>query len=97
MELIKSYFGGIGNITKHGKDSIQYRVTSLQDLINIILPHFDKYPLITQKRADFELFKMVIEMMGRKEHLTIEGLEKIKIIKKNLNKTQALKNESSSK
>jgi len=47
LELIKSYFGGIGNINKRGEDSFQYRVTSLQDLINVIIPHFDKYPLIT--------------------------------------------------
>ena len=34
---------------------IQYRVTSLKDLINVIIPHFDKYPLISKKRADYEL------------------------------------------
>ena len=53
LELLKAYFGGIGKIYKQGKDSIQYQVFSQQDLTNIIIPHFDKYPLITQKRADF--------------------------------------------
>jgi len=43
---MKSYFG-VGNITKQGENSVQYRVTSPQDLINIIIPHFNKYPLIT--------------------------------------------------
>jgi len=38
LELIKSYFFGVGNIYKHGKDSIQYRVTSQQDLTNVIIP-----------------------------------------------------------
>lgn len=51
LEQIKSYFG-VGNITKQGKDSIQYRVNSINDLTNAIIPHFDKYPLITKKRAD---------------------------------------------
>ena len=45
LELLKFYFG-VGNIYKHGKDNVQYRVSSLQDLIKII-DHFDKYPLIT--------------------------------------------------
>lgn len=53
LELIQLYFNGVGNITKHGKDSIQYHVTSLKDLMKYVIPHFDKYPLITQKRADF--------------------------------------------
>lgn len=85
LELIKSYFGGVGNNLKQGKNSVQYRVASLQDLTNVIIPHFDKYPLITQKRADFELFKMIIEIMNRKEHLTIEGIQKIIAIKASLN------------
>jgi hypothetical protein len=33
--------------------SVQYRVGSLKDLNDKIIPHFDKYPLITQKKADF--------------------------------------------
>ena len=40
----------------------------------MIIDHFDKYPLITQKRADFILFKSIVEMLNRKEHLTEEGL-----------------------
>jgi hypothetical protein len=47
----------------------------------VIIEHFDKYPLITQKRADFELFKMVVKMLNDKSHLTIEGIEKIVAIK----------------
>jgi len=64
---------------------VQYRVASLQDLTNVRIPHFDKYPLITQKKADFELFKFVIDLMNCKEHLTIEGLHKILSIKASIN------------
>jgi hypothetical protein len=39
LELIKSYFCEVGNITKNSKNCLQYRVTSLQDLINVIIPH----------------------------------------------------------
>jgi hypothetical protein len=85
LELIKNYFKGIGSITKAGKDGILYRVASLQDLTNIVIPHFDKFPLITQKKADFELFKKVVELMNRKEHLTIEGLQQIVAIKVSMN------------
>ena len=85
LELIKTYLGNVGNISKGGKDSVQYVVASLNDLTNVVLPHFTKYPLITQKAADFILFKRVIESMKNKEHLTKEGLEKIVLIKGSLN------------
>ena len=86
LELIKSYFCEVGNITKNSKNCLQYRVTSLQDLINVIIPHFDKYPLVTQKWADFELFKQVVDLLNRKEHLTIEGLQQIVNIKATMNR-----------
>ena len=53
----------------------------MKDLIacalKVIIPHFIKYPLITQKHVDFLLFKQVVELMNRKEHQTKEGLGKI--------------------
>jgi len=55
MELIKSYFGGRGNISKEYKNIIKYEITSIQDLINVIIPHFEKFPLKTQKKADYIL------------------------------------------
>jgi hypothetical protein len=52
LELIKIYFGGIGNINKQSKDSVQYSVTSQKDF-NVIIDHLNKYPLLTQKAALF--------------------------------------------
>ena len=74
--MIRAYFGGVGSITKQSKDSVQFRVNSLKDLA-VVIDHFAKCPLITQKRADFELLKQVVEIMNRKEHLTLDGLYKI--------------------
>lgn len=64
---------------------MQYKASSLEDL-RVIIAHFDRYKLLTQKRADFELFKRIVDLMDRKEHLTIEGLEKIVAIKASMNK-----------
>ena len=57
LELIKSYFGGVGTISPQNKESVQYRVGYLKDLNEKIIPHFDKYPLISKKQADFILLK----------------------------------------
>lgn len=84
LESIKRYFKGIGSISKEREFALQYRVTSMNDL-GIIINHFDKYPLLTKKRADYLLFKSIFELCKNKEHLTKEGLEKIIAIKASLN------------
>ena len=54
--------------------------------LQVIVHHFDNYPLISQKWSDYELFKQVVDLMIGKEHLTVEGLQKIVSIKAVLNK-----------
>ena len=39
---------GVGRIHKHSKDSRQYRVDSIEEL-QVIIDHFDKYPLMTAR------------------------------------------------
>jgi hypothetical protein len=51
LEQIQSFFG-LGNISKSGREALQYSVQSIKELEEII-NHFDKYPLHTQKQADF--------------------------------------------
>jgi hypothetical protein len=76
-----------GNISVNAtRGYAEYYVSSIKDIINVIIPHFIKYPLITQKCADFLFFKSVVEMISRKEHLTIEGLRNIVSIKAAMNK-----------
>lgn len=52
-------------------------MNSYKDLINVIVPFFEKNTLLTQKKADFLLFTKIVDLMGRKEHLTKKGLEQI--------------------
>ena len=83
LERIKNFFD-VGTITKHRAQSIQFSVFSIKDLAKIIY-HFEKYPLITQKRADYEFFKQIFYLIERREHLTFEGLKKIVDIKASMN------------
>jgi hypothetical protein len=83
LERIQSFFG-VGSLSG-SKRSIRYQVQSVKDLTNIIIPHFDKYPLLAKKQADFLLFKSIVESMIRKEHLTTEGLKKIVSIRASIN------------
>ena len=54
LEHIQNSFG-VGSIYSQGPQSIQFRVESIKELSTII-NHFDKYPLITHKQADYPLF-----------------------------------------
>jgi len=74
----------VGSISKQGTQAFQYSVQSVKDLARII-DHFEKYPLITQKRADYEIFKQVFYLISRKEHLTLPGLQEIVAIKASMN------------
>lgn len=80
---IKDYFW-VGSITKHGNTTLQYTVKSLKNL-SIIIAHFDKYPLISQKRADYELFKLAVSLLKNKKHLTKEGFKEILSIRASIN------------
>lgn len=51
----------------------------------MIIPFFEKYPLVSQKRADFELFKQIVELINNKEHQTLAGIQKIVNLKASLN------------
>lgn len=84
LENIQSYFG-IGQIYKQTHNSYSYRVQSVKDL-QVIITHFDNYPLITQKLADYLLFKEVVNIIQLKKHLSKEGLEKIVGIKDSINR-----------
>ncbi len=75
LYLMKNYFG-CGNI-RPDKKILKYEVRSVEDIINFIIPHFRKYPLISSKNNDFDKFSKVCNYMLNKEHLTKQGLKKI--------------------
>ncbi len=82
LEKIKNTFE-VGKILNRGDNVYYYQVSNVKDL-GVIINHFDKYPLLTQKRVDFEQFKLVVEKMINKEHLTSNGLKEIISIKQTI-------------
>ena len=90
LHALKAHFGcGVVRVN-HG-DRYCYRVRGFHHLLQIILPFFEKHKLLTKKRIDFEKFRTVILMMQQKQHLTPEGLEKIRSIQNTMNR-KALSN-----
>jgi len=83
---LKDFFGGIGTISLDKKANVlKYSVASLKELSSIVIPHFKKYPLLTQKGADFLFFEQIVEHMNKGAHLTANGLKQIINIKASMN------------
>jgi len=55
LQELKDFFGvGILN-TRKNKNITSFTVTKLNDLVNIIIPHFSKFQLQTEKKVDFNI------------------------------------------
>lgn len=68
----------------HG-DCMAYRVRGHDNLLENIVPFFEKHKLKTKKRIDFEKFRDVVLLMDKKAHLTPDGLAKIQKIANQIN------------
>jgi len=67
------------------KNTALFSITNTQDLINILIPIFDKRNLNTTKYLDYLLFKEILLICIKKEHLTKSGLIKIENLRSQLN------------
>lgn len=75
----------MGVVRKNNETTAVFRVNSIEEL-QVVINHFDNYPLISAKHSDYLLFKQCYHLIKQKEHLTQTGFEKILALKYNLNK-----------
>jgi len=76
---------GIGSIhLAENRDIVNYSIDSNEDLNKLII-YLEKYPLLTEKAADFILFKQAVKLFNNKAHLTVKGLNEIVNIKVSMN------------
>lgn len=78
-------FLGVGNVRKNSNTTVLFRVDNLKE-IQVIIDHFDRFPLLSVKASDYILFKECYNLIMQKQHLTSKGFEKILSLKYNLNK-----------
>jgi hypothetical protein len=90
LHAFKDYFG-CGVVRKNHGTRLCYRVRGQENLLYKILPFFEKHQLKTRKRVDFAKFRKILLLMQKEEHLTPDGLEKIRQIKATMNSTTFLR------
>jgi hypothetical protein len=87
---IQNYFG-CGSIVEkqHKFDNrklmLEYRITGMKDINNILIPFFENHKLITTKLLDYLDFKEVMEICNNGNHSTENGLNKIRGITSGMN------------
>lgn len=84
LKKMKKFFG-VGNLfpnqrhDNHKENLYRFVVRKREDLNNIIIPFFKKYPLKTSKNKNFRLFVKCLQKINEKDHLTKKGM--IEIVK----------------
>lgn len=91
LALMKHHFGC--GIIKQRRDGLySYDVTNPRAIQEIIVPFFEKYNFLSAtKKKNFSLFKRIVKLMARKEHLKKEGFIKLLSLRERLNKGKGRK------
>jgi len=77
IRAFKNYFG-CGSIRRDRSDkTVKFETRSIKDLVEKVIPHFRKHPLISSKRKDFQVFAKICEKIHRQEHLNSNGFKEI--------------------
>jgi hypothetical protein len=72
---------------KNHTQCYRYSVSAWRDIESILIPFFKKHPLQTaSKRANFDIFCQIADLVSQGEHLTLDGIEKIRTLKQSMNK-----------
>jgi hypothetical protein len=64
---------------------VEYKVSSIKELRDKVIPFFKLHPLQAKKRQSFELFCQAAKLFETKEHLTLSGIEKLRKIRQQMN------------
>jgi len=84
---VRECLGNISRIEKPNKKPIVRFVVSRFDEVRKLVAFFEKHRLRSTKKETFIIFKEIIEMMERGEHLTKEGVYKIALLRDKMNLT----------
>lgn len=87
---------GCGNITYLSYDKygwvphVKYKVSSIKDIGDKIIPFFTTYPLLAKKRYSFDLFTKAYRVFALGDHLTLDGLNRLIDISNSMKKLSHL-------
>lgn len=63
----------------------KFSTKSQKEIFDKVIPFFKKYPMIGKKQKDFVFFCQAAEIFKRKEHLSMEGINRLREIQSKMN------------
>lgn len=60
---------------------VKLKISNFTDISTKIIPFFKRYPLQAKKRLDFEKFCLAAELIKAKQHLSSDGVARIRALK----------------
>lgn len=85
---------GVGNIQfNRSRDSVLFYVAKFEDIVGVILPIFEEFPLQTTKYLDFKSFKEAINIKlnyKKRDTLTKTDIKKINNLKASMNSLRSI-------
>ena len=85
LHAIQAYFG-CGSIRPDRSDrTVKWETRRLGDILGHVVPHFERYPLLSGKRLDFERFATICKLMAGARHRDRVGLIRIVELAREMN------------
>jgi hypothetical protein len=94
LHELHSFFG-VGQVLSnprydnHKEHLYRYVVRKRSDLLEVIIPFFEQYPLRTSKQFDFQKFAICVRLIQEKHHLTNSGMVDILEIIQTMNRQKS--------
>ena len=85
LYALQAYFG-CGSIRPDRSDqTLKWETRRLEDILANVVPHFERWPLMSGKHRDFELFATVCQLMAAGEHRSFAGVRRIVELTRGMN------------
>jgi hypothetical protein len=85
LHALQAHFG-CGSIRPDRSDkTLKWETRRLEDLLGRVIPHFERYPLLSGKQLDFERFSAVCHRQATGAHRTRAGLIEIVELARGMN------------
>ena len=79
LGVIRERFGGCGYIKSNGRKdrALVYVVRRREDLLEHVIPFFERSPLLSSKQGEFEKFAAIVRAMTVGRHRSSEGFSEL--------------------
>jgi len=88
-------FFGVGQVVankradNHREHLFRYVVRKRSDLLETVIPFFERFPMLSSKQRDFEKFAQCVHLISAGRHLTRDGLIEIAEITQTMNRRKS--------